>query len=162
MSDLIVVAFDNPDEAGKLLETLHTVERSDNLSLDDAAVVERDEEGKVHVKNETESGVKVGAVGGGLLGLLIASVFFPIAGVVIGAVAGALIGKSLDTGIDKKFVKEVSDKLQPGTSALFVLVREGDPTIAMAALKPYKGTVLQTSLSPEAEEELRHALSKRM
>jgi uncharacterized membrane protein len=162
MPNLIVVAFDNPDEAGKLLETLHSVERSDNLSLDDAAVVVRDEEGKVHVKNETESGVKVGAVGGGLLGLLIASVFFPIAGVVIGAVAGALIGKSLDTGIDKKFVKEVSDKLQPGTSALFVLVRDGDPNIASAALKPYKGTVLQTSLSPEAEEELRHALSKRM
>ena len=162
MSNLVVVAFDNPDEAGKLLETLHSAEHSDLLSLDDAAVVVRDEEGKVHVKNETDSGVKVGAVGGGFLGLLIAGLFFPIAGVVIGALGGALIGKSLDTGIDKKFVKEVSDKLQPGTSALFVIVREADPSAATAALKPYKGTVIQTSLSPEAEEELHHVLKRRM
>jgi uncharacterized membrane protein len=162
MSNLIVVTFDNPDEAGKVLKTLHSAERGDYLSLDDAAVVVRDQEGKVHVKNETERGVKIGAVGGGLLGLLVAGIFFPIAGLVIGAVGGALVGKAFDTGIDKKFVKEVSEKLQPGTSALFVIVREGNPDVAVAALKPYKGTVLQTSFPPEAEEELRRILSKRM
>lgn len=53
-------------------------------------------------------------------------------------------------------------KLQPGTSALFVIVREGNPDLAIAALKPYKGTVLQTTLPPEAEEEVRRILSKRM
>jgi uncharacterized membrane protein len=162
MSNLIVVTFDNPDEAGKVLKTLHSAERSDYLSLDDAAVVVRDQEGKVHVHNETERGVKIGAVGGGLLGLMIASIFFPIAGLVIGAVGGALVGKSLGTGVDKKFVEEVTEQLQPGTSALFVIVREGNPDVAVAALKPYKGTVLQTTFPPEAEDELRRILSKRM
>ncbi|MFC2023684.1 DUF1269 domain-containing protein [Chloroflexota bacterium] len=80
----------------------------------------------------------------------------------IGALGGALLGKSLDTGFDRKLVKEVSEKLQPGTLALFFIVREGNPEYAVAALKPYKGEVLQTSFPTEAEEELRRILSKRI
>lgn len=162
MSNLVVVTFDNPDEAGKVLEALHSAEHVGFLSLDDTAVIVRDQEGKVHVKNEVDRGIKIGSVGGGLLGLLIAGIFFPIAGMVIGAVGGALVGKAFDTGVDKKFVKEVSENLQPGTSALFFIVRDGDPDKAAAALRPYKGTVLQTSFPPEVEEELRHVLSKRI
>ena len=72
------------------------------------------------------------------------------------------MGKLADTGIDQKFVKEVSEDLQPGTSALFFIVREANPNVALAALKPYKGTVRHTSFPPEAEEELRRLLSKRI
>jgi uncharacterized membrane protein len=162
MSNLVVIAFDDPDEAGKVRETLRSAEHGDYLSLDDAAVIVRDEEGKVHVKDEMDRGVKVGAVGGGLLGLLVAGIFFPIGGLVVGVLGGALIGKLAGTGVDKKFVKEVTEKLQPGSSALFFIVREANPDVAIAALKPYKGTVLQTSLSSETEEELRRILSKRI
>lgn len=162
MSNLIVVTFDDPDEAGKVLETLRSVQREGYLSLDDSAVVVKDEEGKVHVKNETDRGVKIGAVGGGFLGLLLGSVFFPIAGLLVGALAGGLIGKSADLGVDQKFVKEVSEDIQPGTSALFFLVRDAEPDVAMAALRPYKGTVRHTTFPPEAEEELRRILKKRI
>ena len=65
-------------------------------------------------------------------------------------------------GIDQKFVKEVGEDLQPDTSALFFIVREANPEVAVAALKPYKGTVRHTSFPPEAEEELRRILSKRI
>ncbi len=45
-----------------------------------------------------DTGVKAGAVGGGILGLIIASVFFPIGGMLLGAAAGALIGKMAHLG----------------------------------------------------------------
>jgi uncharacterized membrane protein len=138
------------------------MQRTDYLSLDDSAVVVKDEEGKVHVKNELDRGVKIGTVGGGLLGLLLAGIFFPITGLVVGALAGALVGASAKIGIDQKFVKEVGEDLQPGTSALFFIVREANPEVAVAALKPYKGTVRHTSFPSEAEEELRRILSKRI
>jgi uncharacterized membrane protein len=125
-------------------------------------VIVKDEEGKIHVKNEMDRGVKVGAIGGGLLGLLLAGIFFPLAGIVVGAALGGLVGKSVDVGIDQKFVKEVADDLEPNTSALFFIVREANADVAIAALKPYKGTVRQTSFPPEAEEELRRILSKRI
>jgi uncharacterized membrane protein len=162
MSHLLVVTFDNADEAERVLETLRSVQRGDYLSLDDSAVVVKDEAGKIHVKNEMDRGTKIGAIGGGLLGLLIGGIFFPVAGLLVGALAGGVIGGMADLGIDQKFVKEVSGDLQPGTSALFVIVRDATPDVAVAALRPYKGTVRYTSFDSDDEEELRRILSKRM
>jgi uncharacterized membrane protein len=128
------------------------------ISLDDSAVVVKDQNGKVHVKNEMDRGVKVGAVGGGFVGLLLGSIFFPLAGILVGVLGGAAVGAATRTGIDKSFIKEVSDDIQPGTSAIFLLVRDANPDIAIAALRDYKGTLYQTTLSPEAEENIRRAL----
>jgi uncharacterized membrane protein len=162
MSHLVVITFDNPEEAGKVRETLRSAERADYLSLDDSAVVVKDEDGKIHVKDELDRGVKIGAVGGGLLGLLIGGIFFPVAGLLVGALAGGLLGSTVDLGVQKKFVKQVEEELKPGTSAIFFIVREANPDVAIAALKPYKGNVYHTSFPPEAEDELRRILSKRI
>jgi len=159
MSNLIVIVFDNEEEASEVKEALK--KQSQYISLDDSAVVVRDQEGKIHVKDEVDRGVAVGALGGGALGLLIGGLLFPVGGLVLGALGGALVGKLADTGVDKKFIDQVGDHLEPGTSALFVIVREANPNVALATLKPYKGTVIQTSLPTEAEEELRRYLSKR-
>ena len=88
--------------------------QSADINLDDSAVVVKDAEGEVHVKNEVDRGVAVGAVGGGALGLFIGGLLFPIGGLVLGALGGALVGKMLDMGVDKKFVDDVSEHLQPG------------------------------------------------
>jgi len=162
VSHLVVVTFDDVDEAGKVLNTLRSVQHEGLLKLDDTAVVVKDDEGKVHVKNEMDRGLKVGVVGGGLLGLLVGGFFFPLAGLLIGALAGALVGKTADAGVDPKFVKDVSDDIQPGTSALFFILRDADPDVAMAALRPYKGTVRHTTFPSETEEELRRILKTRI
>jgi uncharacterized membrane protein len=161
MSNLIVIVFDEPDEAGKVRASLKSVEHEGRLRLDDSAVVVKDEKGKIHVKDQMDRGVKVGAVTGGLLGILLASVFFPIGGLIIGAVAGGLIGSAAGLGISKSFIKEVSESMTENSSALFIIVRDGDPDIAVAALRPYQGKILQTTLSPEDEEALRRTLKKK-
>ena len=162
MSNLVVITFNGSEEAGKVRESLRSVEKQGLLSLDDSAVVVKDAEGKLHVKNQTDRGVKIGAIGGGTLGLLIGSVFFPFAGLIGGALAGAVVGKMADMGVDQQFVHEVGTALQPDTSALFILVREANPAAALSALKPYEGQVYHTSLPSETEEELRRILSKRI
>ena len=162
MSNLVVITFDDAEEAGKVRDALRSAEGADYLSLDDSAIVVKDEKGKVHVKNELDRGVKIGAVGGGALGLLIGSIFFPLTGLLVGVLAGGLLGSAAELGIPKKFVQEVSEDLTPGTSALFFIVRDANPNVALAALKPYKGIVRHTSLSPDAEQELRRVLSKKI
>ncbi len=158
MSDLIVVIFENEDEAGKVRETVRQLQRQNLISLDDSAVVVKDASGKVSVDNELDRGVKVGAVGGGLIGLMLGFIFFPVGGLVLGALGGALVGRMTDLGVDQKFVQDVQDAMHPSTSAIFLLVRDADANAALAAFKPYQGTVYHTTLSTEGEESLRRVL----
>jgi uncharacterized membrane protein len=159
MSNLIVITFNDTHQAGEAFQSLKNVQSQGDFKLDDAAVVVKEESGKVEVKNTLDTGVKFGALGGGVLGLLLASVFFPLAGVALGALIGGLLGKAAHLGVDKDFVREVTDSLKPGMSALFVMLA-GDPSMAIAALRQYQGTVYQTTLPEETLEALQDALKK--
>jgi uncharacterized membrane protein len=161
MSNLVVITFDNAEEADKVRASIKSAQKEGLISLDDSAIVVKDEDGQVHVKNELDQGVKVGIAGGGLLGLFIGFMWGgPIGAMILGAAGGALVGASTDMGLQKSFVKEVSEAIKPNTSALFIIVQNSDPNAAIAALKPYKGEIYHSSLDPEAEETLRRVLSK--
>ena len=76
----------------------------------------------------------------------------------IGAGMGALTGKLGKTSIDKQFQDQVHDMVQPGTSALFLMLEKVTPDKAVEAMSKYGGTVLKTSLSKDDEKELQEAL----
>jgi uncharacterized membrane protein len=57
MAHLVAVVFDNKEEASHVRETLSKAQKSDYISMDDSAVVVRDEKGKLHIKNEVDRGV---------------------------------------------------------------------------------------------------------
>jgi uncharacterized membrane protein len=157
MSQLIVVSFDDMEQAGQVLAALKKQQGQGTIKIDDAAVIVKDESGKVEVKNQASSGTKWGAFGGGVLGVLLTGLFFPVAGLVAGVAAGALIGKSLNLGVDKKFVQDVTEALKPGNSALFV-IGSGNPAAVRAVFEPFKGTLLQTTLDTEGVEQLKDSL----
>lgn len=161
MSHLIVITFEDTVQATQALESLKEMQKGGHLTLDDAAVIVKQESGAVEVRNQLDRGVKWGALTGGALGLLLAGVFFPLAGLAIGAAGGALVGKSLDIGVDQEFVREVTSSLKPGSSALFVVGSSGEPAVVIAALRPYEGAIYQTDLSSETVEALQDALKKR-
>jgi uncharacterized membrane protein len=159
MSSLVVVAFDSPEEAASVLESLRGQTKYGNISFKDTAIVSKDADGKLHVKNEVSSGVMAATGVGALLGLLLGGLLFPIGGILLGAGGGALVGKHMDLGVDSKFIKEVSESIRPGTSALFVLVQDANPDVVRAILSEHHGKVLHTTLSEEAEESLKRALT---
>ena len=107
MSQLIVLTFDDTEQAQQAYDSLKKAQHTDLVNIDDAAVIIKHETGKVEIKNQMDKGTKWGAIGGGMVGLLLASVFFPVAGILIGAIGGGLIGKSLNMGVDQKFVKKL-------------------------------------------------------
>ncbi len=160
MANLVVITFDDAEEAGNVRDALRSAEHADHLSLDDSAVVVKDEDGTIHIQNEVDRGIKVGAVGGSLLGLLIGLLLGgPIASVVLGAVAGAMGGNLANLGIDEEFIDKVAAGLTPGSSALFFVFRDDDPAAATAVLDPFEGSVTYTSLPEETEQSLRQALA---
>jgi uncharacterized membrane protein len=133
---------------------------SDDLLIqpESVAVVKRDPDGKYHVST-THHPVLEGTTWGMLWGVLFGLLFFiPGFGLAIGAGLGALFGLITKAGIDREFQQRVREMVQPGTSALFMIVDKITPDKALEALSQYGGTVLQTSFSKEAEEELQRAL----
>ena len=157
-SSLIVLAFDTMDEAEQVHEALVKGKKEGLVTIEDAAVVVKDADGKVHVKNQVSRTTWAATGVGGALGLLIGTIFFPIGGLVLGLAGGAVVGRLMDLGVDGKFVKDVGEQIKPGTSALFVLVKGENPAAEVAILRPYKGRVLQTTLDSDAEQAIRDAL----
>lgn len=158
MSNIIVVAFENPETAQQVATEFKTLEKNGALHLSDARVVVKDGEGKVHVQDEAGHPVAWGAVIGGALGGLI-FLMMPLLGIAAGAAIGGAIAKSLHLEtVDKKFISEVSDALKPNTSAVFLQVDDANKTAVIQALVPFKGKLIQTTLSPEVEAELKKGL----
>lgn len=157
VSELVVVAFDNETGAAEMRDALVELQKQKLVTLDDAAVVVRQRDGKVKVKQAVNL-VGQGALGGAFWGMLIGILFWmPWLGLAVGALSGALGGALNDYGIDDDFIKEAGNTIQPGHSALFLLIREATPDRLIDELKQFNGKILQTSLSKEDEARLRES-----
>ena len=161
MSNLVVFDFDGIHTADEVLNKLRSLHKEHLIDLEDACVVERERDGKVHIKqavNLTALGAAAGGSRGALWGMLVGLLFLnPL---VAGAGAGALSGSLADYGIDDDFVKKLSETIPPGSSALFVLFKSATEDKVLAEIEPYKPRVLKTSLSNEDEARLRAALGQ--
>ncbi|EAW38472.1 DUF1269 domain-containing protein [Lyngbya sp. PCC 8106] len=158
MSDLVAMSFDDEFKASEVVNTLAKLQKAHLIDLEDAAVIVKNSEGKVKLK-QTQNLVAAGAVSGGFWGLLFGTLFLsPLLGAAVGAATGALSGKATDLGINDEFMKELGATLTPGTSAIFVLVRKATPDRVIEELKPFNGKIMRTSLSVDDEEKLKAAL----
>jgi len=166
MSELVVLDFDGVGTADEVLTKLRGMEKSLLIDLEDACVVVHPESGDLQVKqamNLTKMGAASGASSGMLFGTLVGLlVLNPLAGLAIGGLAGAgfgaLSGSMADYGINDDFISKLGKTIPRGSSALFLLIRRSTPDKVLPELEKFKPRVLQTSLSNEQEDALRHAL----
>jgi uncharacterized membrane protein len=157
MSELIVFTFKTETGAEEMRDELEKMQKMHLITLEDAAVVVHKQDGKVKVK-QAVSLAGAGALGGSFWGFLIGLLFLaPWLGMAIGAATGALAGKFSDIGVDDKFIKEVGDAIEPGDSALFLLVVEATADKVLDGLKDFDAEVYQTSLSEDDEAKIREA-----
>ena len=155
MSELIVLAFKNEAAALEMRNKLMSLQKQHIISLEDAAICVRKDNGKVKVK-QLHRLVGSGALGGAFWGMLIGLLFWaPWLGFAIGAASGALGGAMADIGVDDKFIKEVGATIEPGQAALFLLVLDATSDKLLPEIEGMDATVLQTSLSDEDEAKLR-------
>jgi uncharacterized membrane protein len=158
MADLIAIGYDDETTAAAAAEEVKQLARDLIIEPDAVAVIVRDKDGKYSVTTNHHS-VGGGATYGMFWGLLFGVLFFvPVFGMAVGAGLGALMGKVEKTGIDKEFQQQVRDMVQPGTSALFLVIEKVTPDKAIEGLSRFGGTVLKSSLSKDAEREVQDAL----
>jgi uncharacterized membrane protein len=157
MTEMIVLAFSTEGGAKEALSVLSHLQKQDLIKLSDAATVVRKADGKVKVKQAVDL-VGAGALGGAFWGMLIGLIFLvPWLGLAIGAISGAIAGRFSDIGIDDKFIKEVGTTVEPGHSALFLLVERMSEERVLPELQKFRPTLLRTNLSAEDEEKLKAA-----
>jgi uncharacterized membrane protein len=158
MADLIVIGYPDETTAEAAADEARRLARDLIIQPDAIAVIRRDADGNYHTQTSHHM-VGAGATWGMFWGFLFGLLFFiPVLGLAIGAGLGALMGKITKSGIDKEFQDQVRDLVQPGTSALFLMLEKVTPDKAVDAMSKFGGTVLKTSLSKEAEQQLQDAL----
>ena len=160
MSTLIAVAYPDVRTAEQVRDELILAAKERLIVLEDAVVVEHRSDGKVKLHQTTHPSLSAGGRGalwGGFIGLLF---LVPLFGMAIGAASGAIAGKLSDDGVDDEFMRQLVTSIPSGGAALVVLGRTPSRDKVIERVRPYGGTLLQTSLSADDEERLRHALSE--
>jgi uncharacterized membrane protein len=127
--------------------------------LEDAAIATSHPDGTIKIK-QTHKKDDHFALKGGSAGLIAGFLLGgPVLGLTGGATAGAIMGSMKDYGIDDDFIEDVSKWVQPDTSALFLLVKEAKADELLEKLRPFKATILTTTLPKDGEDRLRDALA---
>jgi uncharacterized membrane protein len=159
-SNIVVLGFKEQYGAEGMFKNIQTWQEEGLIELEDAVVASRGVGGDVQIEQTHKLGGRFALRGGGaglLAGLLLGG---PVLGLVAGAAAGGIASALKDYGLDDNFVKEVSQWVQPETSALFLLVKEAKADEMLEKLRPYGAIVLTTTLAPEQEKRLRRVLAE--
>ncbi|WP_426574351.1 DUF1269 domain-containing protein [Aquihabitans sp. McL0605] len=159
---IIGVSFEKVTRAEEVLLALSHLQGEGEIAMHDAVVVVKTAEGKVRIHQTVDPtpgrSALTGSIWGMLAGLLFGGPIF-LAAAAAGAGGGALLAKLIDLGLDDKWVKEVGEWLDPGTSALLVLVAAEVRPAVVAELGRYEGTVLYCTFPDAVRQELERALS---
>ncbi|MCT0219603.1 DUF1269 domain-containing protein [Synechococcus sp. CS-1329] len=160
MSNLIVVGFPKVEEAEAVRKELVAIQQEHLISLEDAVVVERDNDGQVHLRQAINL-TTAGALGGGFWGSLVGLLFLnPLLGAAVGAGMGAASGALSDLGINDGFLRELGETLPKSSAALCLLVRDATPDRVIERLRSFAphAKLLRTSLSHTDEAQLSELL----
>lgn len=124
--EVLIAAFKDENGAENALHELKDAKKEGLIGIKNAAVLWKDDSGKLHFKETADmrggKGLAVGGVIGGVVGLI-----FPpsiLASAAVGAAVGGLSAKLRDSGFSDKRLREVGDGLRPGTSALIAVIED--------------------------------------
>lgn len=154
MHMLLVLIFENETGAQEMIGHVQALQRRQLITISDAAFIIRQKNDKVKVK-QANSLVGSGTLGGAFWGLLIGQHFWLRPNSTERATK-IVNNTASDCGIDADFLKQVGSAINPGYSALFMIVPYMTEEI-LDVLAGYSDTLLHTMLSGENDAKLRDA-----
>ena len=153
VSELLLSVFAGGESAVHALRDLQAG-RLDADSFASAATVSIAGSGSYVVETTGRPGSARGLPGmfwDALFGLILV---VPAPGSSYGPSAGALLGALINAGVNERFLARAREALVPGTSALALLIGDGDRDEDLGPLRQHGGTLIVTSLAPGQEAEL--------
>lgn len=163
MADLITLSFPDSNGAERCLRALLPLEQEHLVKLTDLAWGMKKSNGKIlsyHLQPTPFQSLLRGSLWGTLAGAMLLEPFF---GMLVGG-ATALFVTSLrsDEGLISRAYIDATlrKKLEPGQSALFLMVNQATPDKLMSRLYEHPATIVATSLSQAKESRLREMWRK--
>jgi len=119
----IVAAFDEEQGAEDALKQLKDAEKEKLISIKDAAVLWKADDGKLHVKETGDMTGTRGAAYGGIAGAVVGVIAGPVGWAALGGAAiGGLVAKLKDSGFEDKRLEQWGAGLAPGSSAVVAVI----------------------------------------
>lgn len=160
-SSLVAIAFDDPLLAQEALLASMRLVRRNHLELEDAAIIAKEEGGRLRIQETRDIRPSQGAASGGWLGMLAGLLLGGpalLAGAALGAAAGGIFAKLRDIGIKDDEMKQFGEDLAEGGAALLLLVEHAHMFHAKAELRRFTGRLMRTTCDEDTAESLREAL----
>jgi uncharacterized membrane protein len=121
---VLVASFDTPDGAGSAAKQLQDLEKQGSLDVNNTVLAIKNDRGQVEIKNLEDvsvgDGAKIGAVAGGVIGLLCPPSI--LASAALGGLLGGVTARLRESKIDEGLFREMAAGMQPGTSMLVTVV----------------------------------------
>jgi uncharacterized membrane protein len=156
----VALCFAGRHTASGVIQEIMLREASSGYKVHLWAVVEVDDKGKAHVHEPSRGGLGtgLGAVTGGVLGLIggpAGLLIWTVAGGVIGGIAGTHVGRAIPE--DK--LKELGEQMQPDTSAVLALLEDTHSERLIGDLQGYNATVVTLTVGDELSGEIAAAVA---
>ena len=159
---LLAIRFDHALKAQEALLAMLRIASQDVIRIEDAAIIDKDEKGKIRLRQSKDLNPSQGAATGGWYGALIGIIGGPlgiIAGGVLGASVGGLFAKLRDIGINDDHMKEMGERILPGEDILFLLLHSIDQAGFCAEMKRFDGTLIESTADEAFNAELSECMA---
>jgi uncharacterized membrane protein len=151
-----VAAFKDEASAKEALMELKEAQKEKLIKIENAAVLRKDEKGKLHIKETRDMGGGRGAVLGGVGGASIGLIAGPalVVPVAVGALVGGLAAKLRDSGFSNQRLEALGEGLQPGTSAIVAVVEHTWVAQVEEALAEAEADVITAEIQADIAQQL--------
>lgn len=157
---ILLFAFDGQKTAGEKLKQLKSSQKDEKYSVLEHAIVERDEKGRVKVKQPGRGGWGAGIGGGTGAALALLGGPVGLAGaVIVGAVTGGAIGHFVGRNFKEEDLKAAAAALPPNSSGYVALVQDTGAEELIKEMQGVNASIVTLTAGSELTGALVHAVS---
>ena len=159
---LLMIGVPSREEGLGALDRLADAVEDGQVEIEDAALVYKDDKGRVKIHQTHDATAGRGAMRGGALGVLVGVFAAPLVGAAaVGAGAGALVARARDSGVSDKLMKEAGGLIEGNEAGIFVLADDASAMAIAARIEELIAggqEVAYQMIAPETQDFLRESI----
>ncbi len=164
-STLIALRFDHSLKAQECLLAMLRIAEAETIRIEDAAIVDKDDNGRIRLRQSKDISPGQGATAGTFYGSLFGLIGGPVgmlAGGALGAAAGGLWGKLRDIGVNDDHMRDMGDRINPGENLLFLLLERINQDAFVREMRRFDATLFESTAPDALDARVEEALAAKI